>query len=72
MTHIKGYTYYRKVKGKESKKKIKVPGHERRTYKGYRHKGKSPRRSYMTDRKKKAKYRPRQKYKKGFGHQGDW
>lgn len=38
-----------------------------RRYKGYK-----SRRSFIADRKKQAKHRPRKKYKKGLGSQGDW
>jgi hypothetical protein len=72
MTKIKAYKYYRKVKGRKTKKLIKVPAHNRRTYKGYHHGKSSAKRSYKQDRKRKAKYRPRKKYKKGLGNQGDW
>lgn len=70
MTKIKGFSYWKKIKGK--RRKIKVKSHNRRTYKGYRHKGSNPSRSYKQDRARKAKYRPRKKYKKGLGNQGDW
>jgi len=70
MTKIKGYSYRRKGK------LIKVPSHNRRTYKGYRHlrRGKrvSPSRGYKMDRKGHAMYRPRKRYKKGLSEQGDW
>lgn len=66
MTKIKKYSYKRKGK------LVKVPGHDRRTYKGYRHKPHSPSRSLKADRSKKAKYRPRKTYRKGLGNKGDW
>jgi len=66
MTKIKAYSYRRKGK------LVKVPSHNRRTYKGYRHKGTKPSTSYKQDHSRKAKYRPRKSYKKGVGNQGDW
>jgi len=66
MGKIKAYTY------KREGKIIKVPAHTRRYYKGYRHKGINPRKSYIRDHKIRAKYRPRKKYRKGLGNKGDW
>jgi len=40
--------------------------------KSYRKRGYKSRRSYLLDRKKHAKYRPKKHYKKGLGHRGDW
>lgn len=37
-----------------------------------RYKGYKSGRSYKLDHKRKAKYRPRKKYKKGLGSRGDW
>jgi len=66
MTKIKGYSYKRKGK------LVKVTSHNRRTYKGYQHKNISPSGSFKADHSKKAKFRPRKKYKKGLGNRGDW
>lgn len=70
MTKINAYSYKRKGK------LVKVPSHDRRTYKGYRHlrRGKrvSASRGFKLDRKGHAKYRPRKRYKKHLSHEGDW
>ena len=39
----------------------------RKKYKGYKNK-----RSFIADSKRKAKYRPAKKYRKGMNSQGDW
>jgi hypothetical protein len=40
---------------------------KRKKYKGYK-----SRRAWILDHKRKAKSRPRKKYRKGLGAQGDW
>lgn len=61
MTHIRGYTCRR------NGKRIKVRGHTRRVYKGYK-----SRRSYMADHAHNARHKPAKKYKRHIGNRGDW